>query len=118
HEPDIVEIVDTAVIPRLRELGLPSSYDPEALKRQFRIDAEVPFVFVENADYATVAKFSEHSLSLPGVRVSTHPIRHYPYGALAAHVLGYVGEPQEISQLSDAREFAFYEPNVEGKAQL
>jgi penicillin-binding protein 2 len=52
------------------------------------------------------------------VRVSTHPIRHYLYGALAAHVLGYVGEPQEISQLSDVREFAYYEPNVEGKAQL
>jgi penicillin-binding protein 2 len=33
-------------------------------------------------------------------------------------VLGYVGEPQEISQLSDVREFVFYEPNVEGKAQL
>jgi penicillin-binding protein 2 len=118
HEPDIVQIVDTAVVPRLRELGLPSSYDPDALKRHFRTDAEVPFVFVENADFVAVAKFSEHDLGLPGVSVSTHPIRHYPYGALAAHVLGYVGEPQEISQLSDAREFAFYEPNVEGKAQL
>ncbi len=118
REPDIVEIVDTAVVPRLRELGLPSSYDPDALKRHFRTDAEVPFVFVENADYATVAKFSEQDIGLPGVRVSTHPIRHYPYGALAAHVLGYVGEPQEISRLSDAREFAFYEPNVEGKTQL
>jgi penicillin-binding protein 2 len=118
HEPDIVEIVDTAVIPRLRELGLPSNYDPDALKRHFRTDAEVPFVFVKNADFATVAKFSEHSLGLPGVSVSTHPIRHYLYGAFAAHVLGYVGEPQEISKLSDVQEFAFYEPNVEGKAQL
>ncbi len=118
HEPDIVQIVDTAVIPRLRELGLPSSYDPEALRRHFRIDAEVPFVFVENADATTVAKFSEHYLGLPGVSVATYPIRHYTYGALAAHVLGYVGEPQNISQLSDARKFTFYEPNVEGKAQL
>jgi cell division protein FtsI/penicillin-binding protein 2 len=65
HEPDIVAIVDSAVIPRLRELGLPSNYDPDALKRHFRTDAEVPFVFVENADFATVSKFSEHSLACP-----------------------------------------------------
>src|SRR4030095_13454878 len=65
HEPDIVAIVDSAVIPRLRELGLPSNYDPDALKRHFRTDAEVPFVFVENADFATVSKSSEHSLACP-----------------------------------------------------
>jgi penicillin-binding protein 2 len=118
REPDIAQIVDTAVVPRLRELGLSASYDPDDLKRHFHTDAEVPFVFVEDADYTTVAKFSEHNIGLPGVSVATHPIRHYTYGALAAHVLGYVGDPQQISELPDAREFAFYEPNVEGKAQL
>lgn len=117
-EPDIVQIVDTTIVPRLLELRLPSSYDQDALRRHFRTDAEVPFVFVENANLATVSQFSEHSLGLPGIRVAAHPIRHYPYGAFASHVLGYVGEPQDVSQLSDSRQFAFYEPNVEGKAQL
>src|SRR5262249_14714326 len=92
--------------------------DEDAARRHFRTDAEVPFVLVENANLATVSQFSEHSLGLPGIRVSVHPIRHYPYGALASHVLGYVGEPQDLSQLSDSRQFAFYDPNVEGKAQL
>lgn len=118
REPDIVQIVETTVIPRLRELGLPSHYDRDALVRHFRIDTEVPYPFVENADFATVAQFSEHDIGLPGVRISMQAVRHYLYGALAAHVLGYVGDPQDISLLPDAREFQFYDPNVEGKAQL
>ena len=117
-EPDIVQIVDTEVIPRLRELQLPTSYDPDDLRRHFRIETEVPFPFVENADFPMVAKFSEHDIGLPGVRIAMQPIRHYLFGALAAHVLGYVGDPLEISSLSDVREFEFYEPNVEGKAQI
>ncbi|MGB8169340.1 MAG: penicillin-binding transpeptidase domain-containing protein, partial [Chthoniobacteraceae bacterium] len=45
-------------------------------------------------------------------------MRQYPYGALAAHILGYVGEPLDMTQLPDTRDFDFYEPNVEGKAQI
>jgi penicillin-binding protein 2 len=117
-EPDIVKIVNADVIPRLQALGLTAAMDHTELERHFRIDAEVPFVLATNVDFKTVAKFSEHDIELPGVHVVTHPIRQYPFGALAAHVLGYVGDPQQISVLPDARQFAFYEPNVEGKAQI
>lgn len=116
--PDIAQIVNTTVVPRLRELGLPADYDEEHLVRHFRIDTEVPFPFVENADFKTVAQFSEHDIGLPGVHISMQPVRHYLYGSLAAHVLGYVGDPLEISELPDVGEFQFYEPNVEGKAQI
>jgi penicillin-binding protein 2 len=117
-EPDIVEIMDSTVVPRLRSLGLPAAFDRERLKRHFRLNAEVPFTFIENADFATIAKFSEHDLGLPGVRVEAAPVRAYPYGAFAAHLLGYVGDPPELSELADIRDFAFYEPNVEGKANV
>jgi penicillin-binding protein 2 len=117
-EPDIVKIVNADVVPQLDALGLPAVMDPSELERHFRIDTEVPFVLATNADFKTVAEFSEHDIDLPGVHVVMHPIRQYPFGALAAHVLGYVGDPQQISVLPDARQFAFYEPNVEGKAQI
>lgn len=118
HEPDIVAIVEADVIPRLRELGLPAIYDPVELARHFRTDAEVPFRFVENADFGIVSRFSEHDIGLPGVRIALEPTRHYVYGAFAAHVLGYVGDPLELSAEPDARQFDFYAPNVEGKAQM
>ena len=46
-EPDIVQIVNTDVIPRLRELGLPADYDPTELERHFRVDTELPFVLAK-----------------------------------------------------------------------
>ncbi len=118
REPDIARIVQEEVVPRLEDLGLPCAFDAEDLARHFRVNAEVPFTFLEDVDFATAAKFSEHDLGLPGVRVTTKPARHYPYGALAAHILGYVGEPQDIASQPDAGEFQFYHPNVEGKAQM
>jgi penicillin-binding protein 2 len=33
-----------------------------------------------------------HSLQLPGVEISISPVRMYPQGAVAAHLMGYVGE--------------------------
>ena len=118
REPDIVQIVEEAVVPRLRKLGLPSDYDREDLARHFRVNGQVPFTFLEDADFVTVAKFSEHDLGLPGVRVAMKPVRHYPYGAMAAHILGYVGDPQELASMPDAGDFQFYDPNVEGKADM
>ncbi len=37
------------------------------------------------------------------------PMRHYPFGALASHTLGYVGEPLEMAELPGLRAFDFYD---------
>jgi penicillin-binding protein 2 len=117
-EPDIAQIVDTAVVPQLRRLGLRTEIDREGLARHFRINAEVPFTFLEGADFPTIARFAEHDLGLPGVRLEATPVRQYPLGALAAHILGYVGDPPEISALPDADDFDYYRANVEGKSDV
>ncbi len=39
-----------------------------------------------------VSYILEHQLSFPGVEVQQSYLRDYPYGSLAAHVLGYLGE--------------------------
>src|SRR5207249_10092351 len=38
--------------------------------------------------------------------------------ALAAHLLGYVGMPDDINKLPDVRKFNFYQPDTEGKSQV
>jgi penicillin-binding protein 2 len=42
-----------------------------------------------------VTLLMEHHQELPGVRVEPESVRHYPDGALLAHVLGYTGEITE-----------------------
>jgi len=48
-----------------------------------------------------------HRLELPGVEIQIEPIRTYPYGTVAAHVLGYVGEinREELKERKERKEY-------------
>lgn len=45
--------------------------------------------FADDLSFATVAQVEEQRLDLPGVNIAERFKRYYPYGDLAAHVLGY-----------------------------
>jgi penicillin-binding protein 2 len=63
----------------------------------------------------TVSYITEHATDFPDVEVQAKAVREYPYGSLAAHVLGYTGEISD-SDLENP-DFAGYEPSdVVGKA--
>jgi penicillin-binding protein 2 len=115
--PDIVKIVNESIVPRLEKLGLAGDYNARKLQVHFRDNSEVPFVYRQDLDFETMARFSENNLNLPGVTVTLKPVRHYVYGALAPHIFGYVGMQNEIDP-DDAAGYNFYQPDVEGKAQI
>src|SRR6266513_5906716 len=116
-EPDIIRIVNDGIIPRLDDLDLARDYNAAKLQRNYRNDTEVPFSYIKDIDFPTMAKFSEHDVGLPGVDIAIKPVRSYVYGALAAHLLGYVGAPDELNT-EDARKFTFYQGDVEGKSNV
>ncbi len=117
-EADIVQIVNKSIVPRLQELDLAKDYSSERLQKHYRNDFEVPFTYLEELDFPTIAKFSEHDVGLPGVEIALRPVRQYIYGALGAHLLGYVGAPVDIDKLPDIADYTFYQPDVEGKSQV
>jgi penicillin-binding protein 2 len=116
-EPDIIKIVNGGIVPRLNDLDLARDYNASKLERHFRNDTEVPFSYIKDIDFPTMAKFSEHDVGLPGVDIAIKPVRSYVYGALAAHILGYVGMPDDIDK-EEARKFTFYQQDVEGKSNI
>jgi penicillin-binding protein 2 len=116
-EPDIIRIVNNGIIPRLNDLDLARDYNAAKLERHYRNDTEVPFSYIKDIDFPTMAKFSEHDVGLPGVDIAIKPVRSYVYGALAAHILGYVGMPDDIDK-EEARKFTFYQQDVEGKSNI
>jgi penicillin-binding protein 2 len=116
-EPDIIRIVNDGIVPRLNELDLARDYNAGKLERHYRNDTEVPFSYIKDIDFPTMAKFSEHDVGLPGVDIAIKPVRSYVYGALAAHLLGYVGMPDDIDK-EEARKFTFYQQDVEGKSNI
>src|SRR5947207_67467 len=116
-EPDIIKIVNDGIVPRLNDLDLARDYNAGKLQRHFRNDTEVPFSYIKDIDFPMMAKFSEHDVGLPGVDIAIKPVRSYVYGALAAHLLGYVGMPDDIDK-EEARKFTFYQQDVEGKSNV
>ena len=116
-EPDIIKIVNDGIVPRLNDLDLARDYNAGRLQKHYRNDTEVPYSYVKDIDFPTLAKFSEHDVGLPGVDIAIKPVRSYVYGALAAHILGYVGMPNDIDK-EEAGKFTFYQQDVEGKSNI
>jgi penicillin-binding protein 2 len=93
----------------LAHLGGILEVDPAALIAKVKKDRKQSFLVIRlkrNADLKSVAYISEHRSELPGVDVDAEPLRRYPYGLLASHLLGYVGEISD-KELEDPK-FATY----------
>ncbi len=73
--------------------------DPKDLKTKFltasKCDPFIPFCLIRNITRNEVALIESHKFNLPGVIITVTPKRHYIYGNLAAHILGYLGEINE-----------------------
>ncbi|HEY6221478.1 MAG TPA: penicillin-binding protein 2, partial [Candidatus Eisenbacteria bacterium] len=79
--------------------------DPEVLIDKVKKERKQSFLVIRlkrNADLKSVAYVSEHRAELPGVEVEAEPLRRYPYGPFASHLLGYVGEISD-KELEDPR---------------
>ncbi len=64
-----------------------------------------PVTVLRDVDWETVVELEEQRKYLPGVTVNVEPLRYYPEGSLAGHVLGYVRsiDPSELAQLDKER---------------
>src|SRR6201984_1198167 len=60
REPDIIKIVNDGIVPRLNQLDLARDYNAGKLQKHFRNDTEVPFQYIKDIDFPTMAKFAEH----------------------------------------------------------
>lgn len=50
-----------------------------------------PITIAGDLNPATVARFSERADRLAGMAVELMPVRHYPFGTIGSHIVGYVG---------------------------
>ncbi|MEM6820949.1 MAG: penicillin-binding transpeptidase domain-containing protein, partial [Verrucomicrobiota bacterium] len=88
---DVKAILDESTGDIFESLALPADYDKTELLRHYDQKPNIPFQLVNNLDFATLSRFAEHSINIPGVQETARPVRHYNFGALAPHILGYVG---------------------------
>lgn len=80
-----------------------------------REDPLTPRVLAVDVDRETVAYLSENQANYPGVDVQVIPVRAYPGGVVAAHVLGYTGEISE-ERLTDSPDGEYTYGDLVGKS--
>ncbi|HEX9867658.1 MAG TPA: penicillin-binding protein 2, partial [Candidatus Tectomicrobia bacterium] len=92
------------LIPRLKD-QLPIRWDEVEPKLKHAY-AYRTIQLLKDLTREQVAYVAEHRWDLPGVFLDVEHLRHYMYGELSAHTLGYIGEINE-DQLKDAREHGY-----------
>lgn len=109
---------DTADDPTRRELddvfgemaGMLGITSQEVFDKVTDVNQEAlrPRVVAIDVSPEVVAQLLERQADFPWVRVEEIAVREYPYGSLAAHVVGYTGAISE-AQFKESDEYAGYE---------
>ncbi len=60
-----------------------------------------PIIILPDMPFEMLAKVEAHIHQWPGLSIITRTRRHYPYGPLLAHILGYVAEANEKELAAD-----------------
>lgn len=97
-EDDIVEIVRQSIEPIRDTLGLTTPLNEKDIREHFHTNPDLPYHYMTDLDFATVASFEERNLGVTGISIAQNPAREYTYGAFAAHILGYVGKPRNQNE--------------------
>jgi len=79
---------------------------PKDLKEAFRFGymaPSLPVTIAKNIDLKKAIALEELKIDLPGIVIQPNPVRDYPFGSLASHVIGYVNEIDywRLSKLAD-----------------
>lgn len=114
---DVEEIVEKMVVPRLKQLNLAVDYNSKKMQLHYQRQAQIPFNYMQDINYETMVRLQENNIGLPGVGVNVTANRYYPYKALASHILGYTGMPNDINT-AEAKKFNYYQPDMEGRSQI
>lgn len=82
---------DRTVVQRLSAvLGIPHNIVRKRIQDE-KTGAQSQRVVASDVDLRSIAFISEHLSAFPGVTTQERSVREYPWGALAAHALGYAG---------------------------
>jgi penicillin-binding protein 2 len=95
------------------KLGKPLSLDPVKFERDYETRLAMPYTVVPNATPEQVARFEEQFTGNLGADVDLQPVRSYPLGTTAAHLLGYVLRDDSSKEGEDAY-FNYYLPDFRG----
>jgi penicillin-binding protein 2 len=97
------------------ELGLQNKLADRDIKLHYQKRRPLPMPVWHDLPPEQVAAFSERASNLPGADLIVMPVRQYPLGSLAAHLIGYVGKADADDDDDEIEKFHYYQPDSVGK---
>jgi penicillin-binding protein 2 len=85
--------------------------------RHLRESSALPIYAWRDLDDEALARFAERAEEFPGFDEAVRCERIYPFGSLAAHVVGYVGHDRPEHD-ADAPSAHYWEPELKGRSGL
>jgi penicillin-binding protein 2 len=98
-----------------QRLGQPLSLDPATFKRHYDTRLALPFPLLPDLSDAQIARFEEQYPGGLGAELDMQPVRSYPLGTTASHLLGYVLR-DDRSQEGEDPDFNYRLPDYRGQA--
>ena len=107
------QVADSVVEQVGQRLGQPLVLDPVTFKRHYDTRLALPYTLLPNLNETQIARFEEQYPGGLGVDLDLQPVRSYPFGTMAAHLLGYVLRDDSSSEGEDAF-FSYRLPDYRG----
>lgn len=98
-------------------LQLPSTLDEKRFVAHYEKRRAYPLAVFHHLSREHVARFLEQGAKFPGLDLEIQPERHYPYGTLAAHVLGHLRREMEWED-EDEDGFDYRLPDYRGEVGI
>lgn len=111
---NVVAIAQASLGVLATKLGLTKTLADRDLNNHYQLRRPLPLPVWRDLHPETVAAFSERASNLPGTDLIVMPVRQYPQGTLAAHLLGYVGKTEQGDD-DEIEKFYYYQPDSVGK---
>ena len=107
-------VVAASVVQQVgQRLGQPLTLEATEFNRHYETRLALPYPLLPNLDAEQIARFEEQYPGGLGVDLDLQPVRSYPFGTTAAHLLGYVLRDDSSSEGEDAF-FSYRLPDYRG----
>ena len=111
---DVARLAEKNIAAVGAALNLPVTVTDQEIRNQYDRRRPLPLTLWRDLPAQTVAAFVERAGNLPGTDLVVTPVRQYPLGKLAAHLLGYVGKAEQTED-EEVENFYYYQPDSAGK---
>jgi penicillin-binding protein 2 len=110
---NIVTVASSNLAVLAQALHRPVTLSEQEIRQHYAKRRPLPLPVWRDLNAPAVAAFQERASHLPAFDLIPFPVRQYPQGHLAAHVLGFVGQAELPEEEAD--EFAYALPETAGR---